>query len=180
MSHAPVVIIHYDPEIDALYVDLAERRDGDVERTIELDPRRLVDYDATGDALGVEFLWASEGLDLAGVPHAEAIRRALEPYALDAPPDVPAPDATLRDSDMAIHPGELLAEELETRSLSQSALARQMGRPVQAINEIIRERKSVTAETAVGLEAALGIDARIWMSLQSQYDIVMARQKAAG
>lgn len=77
---------------------------------------------------------------------------------------------------MAIHPGELLAEELEVRNLTQTALAREMGRPLQAINEIVRGRKSVTAETAVGLEAALGIDARIWMSLQSQYDIVMARQ----
>jgi HTH-type transcriptional regulator/antitoxin HigA len=84
---------------------------------------------------------------------------------------------------MAIHPGELLAEELEARNLTQTALAREMDRPVQAINEIIHGRKSVTAETAVGLEAALGIDARIWMSLQAQYDIVIARearQRAAG
>lgn len=80
------------------------------------------------------------------------------------------------DSDLTIHPGELLTEELEARGLTQSALARQMGRPVQAINEIIHGRKAVTAETAVGLEVALGIDARIWMSLQSQYDIVIARQ----
>lgn len=90
---------------------------------------------------------------------------------------------TDRDSDLAIHPGELLAEELEVRNLTQTALAREMGRPVQAINEIVRGRKSVTAETAVGLEAALGIDARIWMSLQSQYDIVIARearQRATG
>ena len=82
-------------------------------------------------------------------------------------------------SDLPIPPGELLAETLETANLTQADLARRMNRPAQAINEIVRGRKAVTAATAVGLEAALGIDARTWMNLQTQYDIVLARQKGA-
>ncbi len=43
-----------------------------------MDASRLVDYDAAGNVLGVEFMWASNGLDLDGVPQAEAIRQALQ------------------------------------------------------------------------------------------------------
>ena len=50
--------------------------------------------------------------------------------------------------DIAIPPGETLAEELEARGLSQSELARRMGRPVQTVNEIVRGRKTITAAEA--------------------------------
>jgi HTH-type transcriptional regulator/antitoxin HigA len=81
------------------------------------------------------------------------------------------------ESDLAYHPGELLAEELEVRELSQKALAELMGRPVQVVNEICRGRKAVTADTALDLEQVLGIDARLWLNLQTQYDLVKARQR---
>jgi HTH-type transcriptional regulator/antitoxin HigA len=83
------------------------------------------------------------------------------------------------ESDLAVHPGELLAEELEARDLTQAQLARTMGRPVQALNEIVRGRKSITAETAVQLEAALEIPAHFWLNLQSEYDLVRARRALA-
>ncbi len=82
------------------------------------------------------------------------------------------------ESDLAVHPGELLAEELEVRGMSQRTLAAVIGRPPQAINEIVRGKKSITAETAVQLETALSIPAHFWLNLQSAYDLALARQAA--
>ena len=80
-------------------------------------------------------------------------------------------------SDLPIPPGEVLEEELEERGMSQRELATLMGRPPQAINEIIRGKKAVTAETALGLERALGIDAGFWMNLETTYRLTLARNK---
>lgn len=82
------------------------------------------------------------------------------------------------ESDLIWHPGELLAEELEAREMTQKELALAMGRPPQAINEIVRGKKAITAETAVQLEHALGIKAQFWMNLQTSYDIKRVRQAA--
>lgn len=83
------------------------------------------------------------------------------------------------ESDLAIHPGELLAEEIEEHGLTQKALAEAMGRPAQVVNEIIRGRKAITAETAIQLESALGTSARFWLNLQSMYDLTRARESMA-
>jgi HTH-type transcriptional regulator/antitoxin HigA len=77
--------------------------------------------------------------------------------------------------DVAIAPGETLAEELTARGLSQKALAAKMGRPLQAINEIVLGKKQITAETALQLEAALGIAAETWMHLEVGYQLTKAR-----
>ncbi len=81
------------------------------------------------------------------------------------------------------HPGELILEVLEERGMSQRELARQMKRPIPAVNEIVRGRKRVTADTALDLEEALGIAASIWVNLQARYDLVTAvnarKQRAA-
>ncbi|MBI2907659.1 MAG: HigA family addiction module antidote protein [Chloroflexi bacterium] len=86
--------------------------------------------------------------------------------------------------DIAIHPGEYLAEEIEARGLSQKELARRMGRPLNAINEIIKGKKSITAETALQLEEAMPeIRARFWLNLETDYQLTRAlinkRSKAA-
>ena len=57
--------------------------------------------------------------------------------------------------DVAIPPGEYLLEEIETRGISQKELARRMGRPLNAINEIINGKKSITAATALQLEEVM-------------------------
>lgn len=62
--------------------------------------------------------------------------------------------------------------------ISQAELARRMGRPQPAINQIVRGLKAVTAETALQLEAALEISAETWMNLQTHYDLVQARAAA--
>ena len=80
-------------------------------------------------------------------------------------------------SDLAIHPGELLEEEIEFIGMTQLELARRMGRPPQVVNEIIKGKKSITHETAVELENVLGISAQIWINSQSSYDFTLARSK---
>ena len=76
---------------------------------------------------------------------------------------------------MAIPPGEYLAEEIRERGLSQKELARRMGRPLNAINEIIRGKKAITAETALQLEEVMPqIPARFWLNLEADYQLTKA------
>lgn len=79
------------------------------------------------------------------------------------------------ESDMAVHPGEMLAEQLEVREMTQRQLVASMGRPVQAINEILKGKKAITADTAVQLEAALDVPAYLWLNLQSPFELALAR-----
>ncbi|MBI2287674.1 MAG: HigA family addiction module antidote protein [Chloroflexi bacterium] len=77
--------------------------------------------------------------------------------------------------DIAIPPGEYLAEEIEARGISQKELARRMGRPLNAINEIINGKKAITAETALQLEEAMPqIPARFWLNLETDYQLTKA------
>ena len=78
-----------------------------------------------------------------------------------------------------LHPGEMIREELEAREMTQVALAKAMGRSPRLVNEIVRGRRSITAETAVALEDALGLPAMFWLDLQAQYDlsVVMSRRE---
>ena len=77
--------------------------------------------------------------------------------------------------DVAIPPGEYLAEEIGTRGLTQKELARRMARPVNAINEIVNGKKAITAETALQLEAAMPeIPARFWLNLETDYQLTRA------
>jgi HTH-type transcriptional regulator/antitoxin HigA len=82
-------------------------------------------------------------------------------------------------SDLAIPPGELLAEELEVRGMTQSELAERMGRPRQAISAIVNGKKAITAETALQLEEVLGIEAHLWIGLEGRYQLTLARRAAA-
>lgn len=82
-------------------------------------------------------------------------------------------------SDLAIHPGEYIEDELKGRGMTQRELARRMGRPYQAINELVRGRKAVTAETAIELEEALGLSAQTWLNLQMAHDLTLAHQRRA-
>ncbi len=80
-------------------------------------------------------------------------------------------------SDLPIPPGEILEEELEARGMTQKELAARLGRPAQAINEIIRAKKAITPETAIGLGRVLGIEAHYWTNLEANYRMTLARQQ---
>ncbi len=82
-------------------------------------------------------------------------------------------------SDLAIPPGEYLLEVIEEFGMPQSELARRMGRPIQAISEIIKGHKAITPETALQLEEVLGVPAHIWTGLESDYQLARAREEFA-
>jgi HTH-type transcriptional regulator/antitoxin HigA len=77
--------------------------------------------------------------------------------------------------DVATPPGEHLADTLAEMKISQAELARRMGRPQPAINQIVRGLKAITAETALQLEDALGVSAETWLNLQTNYELTKAR-----
>ena len=80
-------------------------------------------------------------------------------------------------SNLAIHPGELLEEEIEFVGMSQLELARRMGRPPQVVNEIIKGKKNITHDTAVELEKVLGVPAYMWTNAQATYHLTLSRLK---
>ncbi len=81
-------------------------------------------------------------------------------------------------SDLPIPPGEILLEELQARNMTQKELALRLGRPSQVINEIIKGKKAITSDTALGLESVLGIEAQYWANLERDYQMVLARIRA--
>lgn len=77
--------------------------------------------------------------------------------------------------DVAIPPCEYLAEEIQARGISQRELAKRMGRPLNAINEIVNGKKAITAETALQLEEVMTeIPARFWLNLETDYQLTKA------
>lgn len=80
----------------------------------------------------------------------------------------------------AFLPGEFIREELEERGWSEAELAQILGRPVQAVSEILNGKKEITAETAVALGEALGTSAELWLNLQAAYRLHLARAQKDG
>jgi addiction module HigA family antidote len=79
-----------------------------------------------------------------------------------------------------IHPGEILADELQEAGVTPTALARQINVPPNRVTEIIHGRRGITGDTALRLGHWFGNSAQFWLNLQSAYDIRVARQKAGG
>ena len=78
-----------------------------------------------------------------------------------------------------IHPGEHLREDImKPLGLSSNALARALEVTPARINEILRERRGISADTALRLARYFGTDAQSWLNLQSHYDIQCAKDEA--
>jgi addiction module HigA family antidote len=74
-----------------------------------------------------------------------------------------------------VHPGEVLLEEfLNPLGLSQNKLAVNIGVPARRINEIVLEKRKVSADTALRLGRFFGMSSEFWLGLQSQYDLDIA------
>jgi antitoxin HigA-1 len=75
-----------------------------------------------------------------------------------------------------IHPGEILREEfMKPHGLSQNALARALNVPPRRINEIVLEKRGITADTALRLAQYFGTSAEMWTGLQADYDLRLTR-----
>jgi addiction module HigA family antidote len=78
----------------------------------------------------------------------------------------------------AIHPGEILREDyLIPLDLSVNALANALRVPATRLHEIVKERRSITPDTALRLARYFGSDAQSWLNLQTAYDLRMAEQQ---
>ena len=74
-----------------------------------------------------------------------------------------------------VHPGEILREDyLVPLNMSAHALAKRLHIPASRINDIVLERRGVSADTALRLAYFFGGDAQSWLNLQSMYDLRVA------
>ncbi len=80
----------------------------------------------------------------------------------------------LGNSYVAIHPGEMLKDELQYRKISQKRFAEAIGVSASMLNEIVNCKRPITTDFALLVEAALGIKAYIFVNLQTDYDIMHA------
>lgn len=77
-------------------------------------------------------------------------------------------------------PGDTLRDLMEERAISQAELSRRLGRPAQAVNEIIAGKKAITEDTALELERVLQVPAHVWLAREARFREYLARQRAAG
>ena len=80
-------------------------------------------------------------------------------------------------TDVALHPGELLQDELEAREIKKTAFAALLGIKPGHLSELLRGRRHVSAATALKLEKLLNIPAEYWMRLQVYYDLFVERRR---
>jgi addiction module HigA family antidote len=75
-----------------------------------------------------------------------------------------------------IHPGEILREEyLEPLEMSVNALSKALYVPATRMNEIVRENRGITADTAMRLARYFGTSERFWLNLQTEYELRQAQ-----
>ena len=75
-----------------------------------------------------------------------------------------------------VHPGKVLADELEETGLSQSALAAHIEVLPKTINEICRGKRGISAEMAMKLSRALGASPQFWLNLQNNWELSQLNQ----
>jgi addiction module HigA family antidote len=79
-----------------------------------------------------------------------------------------------------VHPGEILLEEfLKPMGISQYRLAESIRVPARRINEIVLQKRGITADTALRLSRFFGNSAQFWMNLQTRYELESARDLSA-
>jgi addiction module HigA family antidote len=77
-----------------------------------------------------------------------------------------------------IHPGEVLADDLEALDMSAAELSRRLQVPTNRVTEILNGQRAVTADTALRLAHFFGTSAEFWLNLQMLYELRRAEQNA--
>ena len=109
------------------------------------------------DNLRLDHNYTIFGELISGITTVDAV---LEGAVMDSQPKNP------------FHPGEMLLEEfLEPQGMSQAEFARTIGWTKARLNELIRGKRGITAEAALDLAEVLGTSPKLWMNLQSTYDL---------
>jgi antitoxin HigA-1 len=78
----------------------------------------------------------------------------------------------------AIHPGEILADELDEIGITPTELSRQIRVPPNRLTQIIQGKRSITGDTALRLAHWFGNSAQFWLNLQTAYDLRVAEDAA--
>ena len=76
-----------------------------------------------------------------------------------------------------IHPGTILADELNELNISPAELARELHVPSNRIYQLVAGKRAMTADTALRLEQWLGVEAGFWMNLQKTYELDIAKEQ---
>ncbi len=74
-----------------------------------------------------------------------------------------------------VHPGDVLAEQIEALDITAAEAARALGIPHSRLSQILHGRRAITADTALRLSRWLGTDDEFWMNVQTRYDLDVAR-----
>ena len=77
----------------------------------------------------------------------------------------------------AVHPGEILRDELVEMDVSPTEFARQINVPPNRVSQIIAGKRSITGDTALRFGHWFGMDPQFWLNLQSQFDLAAADRK---
>ena len=77
---------------------------------------------------------------------------------------------------IAVHPGEILGDELAELGVAPTELARQLRVPPNRISQIIAGKRSISGDTALRLGHWFGTSPQFWINLQSQFDLAVAAQ----
>lgn len=77
----------------------------------------------------------------------------------------------------AVHPGEILRDELEELGVTPTEFARQIAVPPNRVSQIIAGKRSITGDTALRFGHWFGMDPQFWLNLQSQFDLAAADRR---
>ncbi len=80
-------------------------------------------------------------------------------------------------TNLALHPGKVLGEELEAREILQKDFAKKIGLQPPHLSDLIKGKRNISAILALKLEKELAIDAGSWLRLQMAYDLFMAKKE---
>lgn len=86
-------------------------------------------------------------------------------------------DGKVLDTDVTVHPGEILADELEARDILKKDFAALVGKQPSHLSDLIKGKRHVSAKLALKLERHLGINASYWLRVQMAYDLFMAKKE---
>jgi antitoxin HigA-1 len=128
-------------------------------------PKRTAEIAAAAPARA-----ATESSPVSPLPQPVPVKQLAA--AAPEPPAMPMP----REKEMT-HPGQILAQHLVDLGLTASDLARDIGVPVNRVTAIINGQRGVTADTALRFGHWFGVEPEVWLELQIQYELGVARRE---